>query len=71
MVREADIDRPTVAMNQWVLIDTNRIGSVALWMRREGLALGCLLSVLIPTTLGDAYFAKVWEQVPEAPSRIA
>jgi hypothetical protein len=70
MVREADVDRATVAMNQWILVDSDRIGSLALWMRCEGLALGCFLSASTSQTLGDAYFAKVWEQIPETPSRI-
>lgn len=39
MVREADIDRPTVAMNERILVDSDGIGSSALRMRREGLAL--------------------------------
>lgn len=39
-------------------------------MRCEGLALGCFLSASASQIPGDAYFAKVWEQIPEAPSRI-
>jgi hypothetical protein len=58
-------------MDQWILIDSDRIGSVALWMRREGLTLGCFESASSPQTLGDACLYEVGEQVPKAPSRIA
>ena len=47
MVREADVDGTTVAMDKWILIDADRVGSVALWMRREGLALKWPLSASI------------------------
>jgi hypothetical protein len=45
MVREADVDRPAAAMDEWVLVDSDCIGSVALWMRCEGLTLDHLVSV--------------------------
>jgi len=44
MVREADVDGTIVAMDKWILIDPDCVGSVALWMRREGLALKWPLS---------------------------
>lgn len=71
MVREADVDRPSVAMNEWILIDSDRIGSSALWMRCEGLALRRSLSATNSHLLEDAYLDKIGKQIPEAPSRIA
>jgi hypothetical protein len=71
MVREADIDRPAVAMDERVLIDSDRICSVALWMRCEGLALGQFVSASSFETLQDTHLAEIGEQLPKAPSRIA
>jgi hypothetical protein len=71
MVREADVDRPAAAMDERVLIDSDRICSVALWMRCEGLALERLVSASSYPILQDTYFAKIRKHIPEAPSRIA
>jgi hypothetical protein len=51
MIREADVDRSAATMNQRILIDSNRIGSVALWMGCEGLTLRRFVSALSLQTL--------------------
>lgn len=71
VVREADVDGPAVAVDEWILIDSDRIGSVALWMRRESLALRRYLSASTSQFLEDAYLDEVRKKIPEAPSGIA
>jgi hypothetical protein len=71
MIREADVDRPAVAMDERVLIDPDRIRSVALWMGREGLALGHFVSASSHSRLQNTHLAEIGEQLPKAPSRIA